>query len=70
MPKVAKQRKVANATVDRMKGYAIDDALSLVKETAFAKFDETVDIAVRLGVDPRHADQMVRGAVVLPNGLG
>jgi large subunit ribosomal protein L1 len=53
-----------------MKGYAIDDALSLVKEAAFAKFDETVDIAVRLGVDPRHADQMVRGAVVLPNGLG
>ena len=70
MPKVAKQRKVAEARVDRMKGYAIDDALSLVKETAFAKFDETVDIAVRLGVDPRHADQMVRGAVVLPNGLG
>jgi len=70
MPKVAKQRKVAEARIDRMKGYAIDDALSLVKETAFAKFDETVDIAVRLGVDPRHADQMVRGAVVLPNGLG
>ena len=70
MPKVAKQRKVAEARVDRMKGYAIDDALSLVKETAFAKFNETVDIAVRLGVDPRHADQMVRGAVVLPNGLG
>jgi large subunit ribosomal protein L1 len=70
MPKVAKQRKVAEARVDRMKGYAIDDALSLVKDTAFAKFDETVDIAVRLGVDPRHADQMVRGAVVLPNGLG
>jgi large subunit ribosomal protein L1 len=70
MPKVAKQRKVANAAVDRMKGYPLDAALSLVKEAAFAKFDETVEVAVRLGVDPRHADQMVRGAVVLPNGLG
>jgi large subunit ribosomal protein L1 len=70
MPKVAKQIKVAAAKVDRMKGYPLDTALSLVKEAAFAKFDETVEVAVRLGVDPRHADQMVRGAVVLPNGLG
>ena len=70
MPKVAKQRKTANAAVDRMKAYSLDAALSLVKDAAFAKFDETVEVAVRLGVDPRHADQMVRGAVVLPNGLG
>jgi len=45
-------------------------AVGVVKESSYAKFDETVDVAVRLGVDPRHADQMVRGAVVLPNGLG
>ncbi len=70
MPKVAKQRKVANAAIDRIKAYPLDAALTLVKDTAFAKFDETVEVAVRLGVDPRHADQMVRGAVVLPNGLG
>lgn len=70
MPKIAKKRKEALAKVDRLKNYALDEALSIVKETACAKFDETVDVAVRLGVDPRHADQMVRGAVVLPNGLG
>jgi large subunit ribosomal protein L1 len=65
-----KQHKAAKAQIDRTKVYTIEDALSLVKETAHAKFDETVDICVRLGVDPRKADQMVRGAVVLPNGLG
>lgn len=70
MPKVAKKSRAAGAMVDRMKAYTLDDALTLVKQAAFAKFDETVEIAVRLGVDPRHADQMVRGAVVLPNGLG
>ena len=70
MPKVAKKRTVAEAKIDRMKAYSVQDALVLVKDASFAKFDETVDIAVRLGVDPRHADQMVRGAVVLPNGLG
>jgi len=70
MPKVAKKQKTANAAVDRMKAYSLDNALTLVKDTAYAKFDETVEVAVRLGVDPRHADQMVRGAVVLPNGLG
>ena len=70
MPKVAKKRRVAEAKIDRMKAYSVQDALALVKDASFAKFDETVDIAVRLGVDPRHADQMVRGAVVLPNGLG
>lgn len=65
-----KQQKAAKAQVDRTKAYTIEEALSLVKETAHAKFDETVDVCVRLGVDPRKADQMVRGAVVLPNGLG
>lgn len=56
--------------VDRTKVYPLGTALDVVKQTAYAKFDETVDVAVKLGVDPRHADQMVRGAVVLPNGLG
>ncbi|MCM0082712.1 50S ribosomal protein L1 [Geomonas sp. Red32] len=65
-----KKLQEALAKVDRSKTYPINDALSLVKGAAFAKFDETVDVAVKLGVDPRHADQMVRGAVVLPNGLG
>ncbi|MDH3999181.1 MAG: 50S ribosomal protein L1 [Desulfuromonadales bacterium] len=65
-----KQIKASKEKVDRNKTYPIEEALALVKETAFAKFDETVDICVKLGVDPRKADQMVRGAVVLPNGLG
>ena len=65
-----KNYKEAKAKVDRSRDYPLDDALSLIKEMATAKFDETVDICVRLGVDPRKADQMVRGAVVLPNGLG
>ena len=56
--------------LDRQKRYTIDDACSLVKSSAFAKFDEGVDLAVRLGVNPRHADQMVRGALVLPHGIG
>jgi large subunit ribosomal protein L1 len=50
--------------------YVLDDAVKLVKEMAASKFDETVDLAVRLGVDPKHADQMIRGAVVLPHGIG
>jgi len=58
------------AKVDTAKKYAIDDALKLLKEVSFAKFDETVDVAFRLGVDPRHADQMVRGAIALPAGTG
>lgn len=70
MATAAKKMKEAKAKVDRMRAYGIDEALTLVKDASYAKFDETVDIAVRLGVDPRHADQMVRGAVVLPNGLG
>ncbi|GFO57522.1 50S ribosomal protein L1 [Geomonas sp. Red276] len=65
-----KKLQEALAKVDRSKTYPINDGLALVKGAAFAKFDETVDVAVKLGVDPRHADQMVRGAVVLPNGLG
>jgi large subunit ribosomal protein L1 len=65
-----KQLKASKEKVDRSKTYQVDEALALVKETAFAKFDESVDISVKLGVDPRKADQMVRGAVVLPNGLG
>ncbi len=70
MPKIAKKTKEACAKVDRSKTYLLNEGLDLVKSAAFAKFDETVDVSVRLGVDPRHADQMVRGAVVLPNGLG
>ena len=52
------------------RAYSLDDAVGLAKETAFAKFDETMEMALRLGVDPRHADQMVRGTVVLPHGTG
>ena len=66
----SKKFKDALAKVDRSKSYTLNDGIDLVKNSAFAKFNETVDVAVRLGVDPRHADQMVRGAVVLPNGLG
>jgi large subunit ribosomal protein L1 len=60
----------AVATIDRGKLYAPTEAISAVKSTAFAKFDESVDVAVHLGVDPRHADQIVRGTVVLPHGTG
>jgi large subunit ribosomal protein L1 len=65
-----KNIKNAKESIDRSQTYGIDEALELMKNGAFAKFDETVDVSVRLGVDPRKADQMVRGAVVLPNGLG
>ena len=67
---IGKNLKASKEKVDRTKCYLVDEALALVKETALAKFDETVDVSVKLGVDPRKADQMVRGAVVLPNGLG
>jgi len=60
----------SSAKVDRSKSYPLQEGVELVKAAVYAKFDETVDVAVKLGVDPRHADQMVRGAVVLPNGLG
>jgi large subunit ribosomal protein L1 len=70
MAQHGKKFKNASAKVDRTKKYSIEDACKLVPETKVAKFDESVDIAVRLGVDPKHADQMVRGAVVLPHGTG
>lgn len=70
MSKTAKKYTAASEKIDRTKVYPLSAALDVVKQISFAKFDETVDVAVRLGVDPRHADQMVRGAVVLPNGLG
>lgn len=65
--------KIARANrekVDRLRNYSIEEAMVLLKETARTTFDETIDAAFSLGVDPRHADQMVRGAVVLPNGTG
>jgi large subunit ribosomal protein L1 len=65
-----KKYKEAAAKVDRAKKYTLEDACKLLPQTKIAKFDESVDIDVRLGVDPKHADQMVRGAVVLPHGTG
>src|SRR5690349_14870935 len=64
------KRQKALAQVDREKFYGVDEAISLVKSNATAKFDETVEVALNLGVDPRHADQMVRGVVSLPKGTG
>jgi len=68
--KPGKKRAGALQKPDKSRRYALSEAVSLVKELAFANFDESVDLAVRLGVDPKHADQMVRGAVVLPHGTG
>jgi len=65
-----KRFRTAVATLDRTKLHTMAEACALVKSAATAKFDETVDVAVRLGVDPRHADQVVRGTVVLPHGTG
>ncbi|ABC81362.1 50S ribosomal protein L1 [Anaeromyxobacter dehalogenans] len=70
MAHVAKKYKAAAEKVDRAKRYKLDEAMSLVKQTATKKFDETVDASINLGVDPKHADQVVRGAVVLPHGMG
>ena len=70
MAHIAKKFKAAAAKVDREKRYKLDEALQLVKQTATKKFDESVDAAINLGVDPKHADQVVRGAVVLPHGMG
>ena len=67
---IGKNIKNAKELVDRSQVYGLEEALELLKKGSFAKFDETVDVSVRLGVDPRKADQMIRGAVVLPNGLG
>jgi large subunit ribosomal protein L1 len=70
LPKLSKRMKAVRAKVDRSKAYPIDDALKLVKETAVAKFDESIDVAVNLGVDAKKSDQTVRGSVVLPAGTG
>lgn len=70
MAKVPKNRVKVDLLVDPSRKYTIEEACALVGKVKFAKFDETVDVAVRLGVNPKHADQMVRGALVLPNGTG
>jgi large subunit ribosomal protein L1 len=70
MPNRGKKYKTARGKIDPGKRYDFTEGLQLALESSYARFDETVDVAVRLGVDPRHADQMVRGTVVLPNGLG
>jgi large subunit ribosomal protein L1 len=67
---IGKRLKAGYANIDRNKFYSLDEAVALIKGAAKAKFDETVEIALNLGVDPRHADQMVRGVVELPHGTG
>ena len=70
MAKVGKRIRAAREKVDRNKSYGLEEAIKLVKQATSVKFDETVDIALNLGVDPKHADQMVRGVCQLPNGSG
>ena len=70
MGKITKKRKESLSKIDRTKLYSVQDASALVKQIANSKFDESIDLAVRLGVDPRKADQMVRGVVSLPHGTG
>ncbi|MGD0532117.1 MAG: 50S ribosomal protein L1 [Methyloceanibacter sp.] len=70
MSKPGKRFSAAKATVDRDRLYSLEEAVKLVKDAAKAKFDETIEVALNLGVDPRHADQMVRGVCQLPNGSG
>src|SRR5690606_6233167 len=70
MAKIAKKVAAAREGIDRNKLYKLEEAVKMVKSKASAKFDETIEIAMNLGVDPRHADQMVRGVVSLPNGTG
>ncbi|MFK4448929.1 large subunit ribosomal protein L1 [Caballeronia udeis] len=70
MAKLSKRLQAFASKVDRMKLYPVDDALSLVKECASAKFDESIDVAVQLGIDAKKSDQVVRGSVVLPAGTG
>ena len=69
-PRLTKRMKTVRTKVDHSKAYPVDDALKLVKETAVAKFDESVDVAVNLGIDAKKSDQTVRGSVVLPAGIG
>ncbi|WP_422369869.1 50S ribosomal protein L1 [Hoeflea sp.] len=70
MAKTAKRMQKVNEGIDRNKLYPLGEAVSLLKDRAIAKFDETIEVSMNLGVDPRHADQMVRGVVNLPNGTG
>jgi large subunit ribosomal protein L1 len=70
MPSISKKKLEARQKVDRLKKYGIEEGLETLLTTAYAKFEESVDVAVKLGVDPRHADQMVRGTCVLPHGTG
>src|SRR5437763_6907559 len=70
MAKLGKRTKKVRQGVDRTKLYPVEDAVKMIKERAQAKFDETIEVAMNLGVDPRHADQMVRGVVTLPAGTG
>ena len=70
MAKLTKKAKALQGKVDSLKLYSIDAALSIVKECATAKFDESIDVAVQLGIDAKKSDQVVRGAVVMPNGTG
>ena len=70
MPKVGKRKKAGDALLEKGRKYTVEEAVAIVKKAAKCKFDETVDLAVRLGVNPKHADQMVRGAIVLPHGTG
>src|SRR5215211_9180829 len=70
MAGIGKRTRAAREGIDRTKLYPLDQAVKMIKERAKAKFDETIEVAMNLGVDPRHADQMVRGVVTLPNGSG
>jgi large subunit ribosomal protein L1 len=70
MPVMTKRMKATETLIDRTKTYSVDEAMEIVKQAPAAKFDESVDLSLRLGVDPKHADQMVRGAIVLPHGIG
>jgi len=70
MASIGKKYSEARSKVDREKRYDMEEALDILPQISYAKFDETVELALRLGVDPRHSEQMVRGSVALPNGLG
>ena len=70
MAKITKKQKALEGKVDSNKLYALADAIGIVKECATAKFDESIDVSVQLGIDAKKSDQVVRGAVVLPNGTG